>query len=105
MRKLLFIAAILIFTGNAYGQTINMGGVIGIHEWTLKLNPGVTMDQFLEFWDSKAIPAMKKAIPEQTPILLKGIGADNKDVYAGLYYYNSLEDHRKYWIECNFNNK
>ena len=57
------------------------------------------MNQFLELWDSKAIPAMKKAIPAQTPFLLMGIGADNKDEYAGLYYYNSQEDLSKYWKE------
>lgn len=99
MKKFIIAAVFILFSGLAFGQTFQKGGVVGIHEWTLKLNPGVTMDQFLELWDNKAIPAMKKAVPEQTPFLLKGIGADNKDEYAGLYYYNSLEDLRKYWKE------
>ena len=42
---------------------------------------------------------MKKAIPEQTPFLMKGIGAENNDKYASLYFFNSLEDIRKYWNE------
>lgn len=99
MKKLIIAVAFILFSGVAFGQAIQKGGVLGVHEWTVKLNPGVTMDQFLELWDNKAFPAMKKAVPEQTPFLLKGIGADNKDLYAGLYYYDSLEDLRKYWNE------
>ena len=99
MKKLIIALAFILLAGVAFGQTFQKGGVIGIHEWTLKLNPDVSMNQFLELWDSKALPLMKKAVPEQTPFLLKGIGADNKYEYTGLYYYNSLEDLRKYWKE------
>ncbi len=99
MRKLIIVAALLLCAGVAFGQSFQKGGSIGMHEWTVKLNPGVTMDQVLEFWESKAIPQMKKSIPEQTPFLLKGIGADNQDEYAGLYYYKSIDDLRKYWNE------
>lgn len=97
MKKLILAAAFILLTGLAFGQSLEKGGVMGIHEWTLKLNPDVTMNQVLEFWESKALPIMKKAIPEHTPFLLKGTGANNKYEYAGLYYYNSLEDLRKYW--------
>ena len=99
MKKLVIITALVLFAGVAFGQTFKKGGTIGIHEWTLKLNPDVTMNQFLELWENTAVPAMKKIIPEQTPFLLKGIGANNKFEYAGLYYYNSIEDVRKYWKE------
>ena len=30
---------------------------------------------------------------------LQGIGADNKLDYAGLYYYDTMEDYQKYWNE------
>jgi len=99
MKKLIFAAVFILLAGVSYGQSFQKGGAVGIHEWNLKLNPDVTMNQFLELWDNKAIPIMKKVIPEMTPFLLKGIGADNKFDYAGLYYYNSVEDLRKYWKE------
>ena len=99
MKKLIIAVAFILFSGVAFGQAFQKGGVIGIHEWTLKLNPDVTMDQVLEFWESKAIPQLKKSVPEQTPFLLKGIGVDNQDEYVGLYYYNTIEDLRKYWKE------
>jgi len=99
MKKIIIAAAFLLFAGIAFGQTFQKGGTIGIHEWSLKLNPDVTMNQFLELWEAEAIPLMKKVLPEMTPFLLKGIGVDNKYEYAGLYYYNSIEDLRKYWKE------
>ena len=99
MRKLLIITALLLFAGVSFGQTLNKGGVISIHEWTLKLNPDVSMNQFLEFWKENAVPVFEKAIPGSTAVILKGIREDNKYEYAGLYYYNSLDDFRKYWKE------
>lgn len=99
MRKLIIATVFILFSGVAFGQALQKGGVVGYHEWTIKLNPGVTADQFLEIWDSKGVPVMKNAIPEQTPFLLKGISADNKDKYASIYYFNSFEDLRKYWNE------
>jgi len=98
MRKILVVTALLLVTGMAFSQTLKKGGIIAIHEWTLRLNPDVTMNQFLDYWKENCIPKMKEQIPEMTPIMLKGIGK-YKYEYAGLYYYNSLEDLRKYWNE------
>ena len=99
MRKLLIVTVLILFAGIAFGQTLQKGGVIGFHEWTLKLNPDATMNQFLELWDNQYVPVVEKITPEMTPIVLKGVGKDNKYDYVGFYYYNSLEDLRKYWNE------
>lgn len=61
MRKLLVITALLLFAGVSFGQTLIKGGVIGIHEWTIKLNPDVTMNQFLEFWEENGSPTQEGA--------------------------------------------
>jgi len=99
MKKLFVITALVLFAGVAFGQTLQKGGIVAIHEWTLKLNPDVSMNQFLEFWEKNMLPEMKKLMPESTPIVLKGIGEDNKYDYAGLYYYNSLDDARIHFKE------
>ncbi len=99
MKKLLIISALFLLTGVAFGQTIQKGGVVGIHEWTLKLKPDVTMNQFLDYWEETVIPEFEKLIPEGKAFLLKGVRKNNKYEFAGLYYYNSLEDMRKYWKE------
>jgi hypothetical protein len=99
MKKLMIAIALLLFAGIAFSQTLKVGGTVAIHEWTLKLNPDVTMNQFLEFWEKNLLLEMKKLMPESTPMVLKGTGEDNKYDYAGLYYYNSLADARKYFKE------
>ena len=99
MRKFVVVTALIMFAGIAFGQTLKEGGTVSIHEWTLNLNPDVTMNQFLEFWEKNMLPEMKKLMPESTPMVLKGIGKDNKYDYAGLYFYNSLDDARKYFKE------
>ena len=99
MKKLIIALAVILFAGMAYGQSLQKGGILAIHEWSLTLNPDVTMDQFVKFWETKAIPLMKQQIPEATSFIIKGIRENNKDTYAGLYVYNSLEDLRKYWKE------
>jgi hypothetical protein len=97
MKKIIIAAVFILFAGLAFGQTLQKGGMVSVHEWTLKLNPGVTADQFLENWKNNLLPEMKKVIPEMKPYMLKGIGEEN--LYAGLYYWNSMEDMGKYYNE------
>ena len=49
MKKLFIIIVYILFAGIAYGQTFQKGSIIGIHEWTITPDSGVTMSQFLEF--------------------------------------------------------
>ena len=77
MKKLLLLSALIVVIGTAFGQTLQKGNLVGWHVMTINPDPDVTMNQFLEFWESKVIPEMKEAIPEMTSLLLKGIGVDN----------------------------
>lgn len=97
MRKVLIVAALLLSAGIVYGQTLQENKVVSIHMWTLKLNPNVTMNQFLKFWEDNLIPLTKEVIPEMKPYLIKGIQDHNKYQYAGLYVWNSIEELRKYF--------
>ena len=49
MKKIIVVAALILFTGITFGQKLKKGNVIGTHVVTIELNPGVTMDQFLDF--------------------------------------------------------
>jgi len=99
MKNLIILSALFLFSGFTFGQSMQKGGVVAIHEWTLKLKPDVTMNQFLDHWEETIVPEMEKLIPEMKTYTLKGIHKNNNYEYAGLYYYNSLEDLRKYWKE------
>jgi len=99
MKKLIILSALFLFSGITFGQSLQKGGVVAIHEWTLKLKADITMNQFLDHWEETIVPEMEKLIPEMKALTLKGVHKDNNYEYAGLYYYNSLEDLRKYWKE------
>ena len=99
MKKLIIFSALFLFSGITFGQSLQKGGVVAIHEWTLKLKPDITMNQFLDHWEETIVPEMEKLIPEMKALTLKGVRKNNKYEYAALYYYNSLEDLRKYWKE------
>jgi len=99
MKKLFIITAFILFSGIVFGQTLQKGGVVAIHEWTVKLKPDVTMNQVLEYWEENFLPAFEKTLPETSSFIIKGVGKDNLYEYAGLYYYPSLEVLRKYWNE------
>lgn len=99
MKKILFIAALLLFAGFSFGQTLQKGSVVSIHAWTVKLNPDVTMNQFLELWENDFKPIFTKALPEMKPFVIKGIQDHNKFEYAGLYVWDSIEAIRKFFNE------
>lgn len=83
-----------MFSVIASGQTLQKNGLVAIHEWTLTLHDGVTMDQFLEHWKTNFFPEMKKALPELEPYILQSITEENK--FAGLYYWNDVAVAGKY---------
>lgn len=97
MKKIIIAVAIILFAGVAFGQTLQKDGIVSIHEWTVKLNPDVTMDQFLKVWNDIFIPVLKKEIPEMKPLVIKGIDGNIKYEYAGLYTWNSIDELRKYF--------
>jgi hypothetical protein len=97
MKKLIIAAAFILIAGTAFGQTLQKGGMVSVHEWSLTLNPGVTMDQFLEHWNKNIISEVKNTMPEMRTYILKGL--EDENTYAGLYYWNSLEDMGKYYNE------
>jgi len=99
MRKLFIITALLLVTGLSFSQSLQKDGVVSIHVWTVKLNPDVTMNQFLEIWDNTFSALIKEVMPEMKPLVIKGIGKDYKYEYAGLYIWESIDEFRKYWNE------
>ncbi len=99
MRKFLAAAAaMLLFAGIVYGQTLEKGGVLALHHYQFTLNTGVTIDQYFDFLSDKLMPEMQKVFKTKYPFkILKGIGENNQHEYAMVSYYDSLEVFRSYW--------
>ena len=97
MRKLLIITALILFAGIAFGQTLQKGGIIGLHTFTGTLNPGVTMDQYQDFVNTTFIPEWEKNFPGAKAFTLKGLNREIKDKYGMVIYLKSKKDYNKYW--------
>lgn len=100
MRKFIAAAAaaMLLFAGVAFGQTIKQGEVIALHRYQITLNTGFTIDQYFDFMTDKLLPEMQKAFQSKVPSeILKGIGENNQHEYAVLSFWGTLEAFRTYW--------
>ena len=97
MKKLLIITVLLLFAGIAFGQTLKKGAVAAVQELTVTLDPDVTMNQYLDFYKNKFIPAIEKAYQGSKGFLLKGDRGQLKNKIGGIWYFESAELRDKYW--------
>ena len=99
MRKLFVVTALLLFAGIAFGQSLKKGGILGIYETTLTLEPDVTMDQLMDFLTNKWYPEINRHMKGSgvTFFLLKGDRGENNGNLAWGIYCESDEVRNKYW--------
>lgn len=97
MRKLLVITALLLLVGVTFGQTLQKGSLLGMHHATITLNPGVTMDQYIDFMHVKMIPAVEKQFSGVKFFVLKGERGENINEIAFLWYFKTVKDRDAYF--------
>jgi len=73
MKKLIFIAALILLTGITFGQVLLKGTLIGTHQMTITLKPGVTMEQYMQFFSDRYLPELNRLDPDWQVYLVKGI--------------------------------
>jgi len=86
-------------TGITFGQGVQKGNLVGVHVMTVTLTPGVTMEQFLDFYQNKYIPAYEKNLPGIKMYVAKGIRGENENSFGLIYIITSKEVRDKYWTE------
>jgi hypothetical protein len=96
MKKLLILSLIVIAAIAANAQPLVKGNLLGVHVMTIKLNPGYTMDQAIDFWVKKYIPVVDKEWGTKSYIL-KGIRGENKDKFGYLIVFKTEADRDKYF--------
>ena len=98
MKKLMIISAFLIFTGFAFGQTIQKGAVIAIRTSAdLVLKPEVSMNQYLDVLMNKWGPEMQKLFPGSKMYVLKGDRGAMANGYAMVWYFENEAARAKYF--------
>jgi hypothetical protein len=97
MKKIIIAAAFFLFTGVAFGQTVQKGSVVGVHTSTVTLNSGVTLDQYLDYFTNKLIPEFENNFPGAKLFLVKGLNREVKGEYGSIIIVESKKVYNKYW--------
>ena len=53
-------------------QTLKKGAVVAVSTWEITLNPDVSMNQFLDFYNNKYIPEFEKELSGFKSIFTRG---------------------------------
>ena len=97
MKKLILIGLALILTsGFTFGQKLKKGNLIGTHVLTIELNPGVTMEQFQDFYLNTLLPEYEKRLQGWKFYMTKGIRGENENNYGWIAVIESEETRGKY---------
>ena len=96
MKKLIVVTALILLTGVTFGQTLQKGNLIGTHVSTIELNPGVTMEQFLDLY-TKLLPKYEKAVNGWKFYMTKGIRGENENSYGLIVIIESEEARDQYY--------
>jgi len=98
MKKLIFISTLILFTGISFGQVLPKGTRIGIHVMAIELQPGVTMEQFIQFYSDKVLVEWNKIMsPDIHRYLVKGLRGEFADRYCMIAVIKSEEAFAKYY--------
>lgn len=96
MKKLFFLAALLLLTGITFGQGLSKGNLIGVHVMTVTLQPGITMKQVEDFYVNTYIPEVEKLMSGVKIYLVKGIRGENKNNTGVIMVFKSEQIRDKY---------
>ena len=70
---------------------------MGLHVAQIKLQPGVTMDQFVQHYRETVIPEFAKTYPDVQLYLIKGARGEQKNSVGLIYLFESDEVRNKYF--------
>jgi hypothetical protein len=97
MKKLILFATLILVAGLTYGQNLQKGNLVGTHIAEVSLKPGVTMEQFTEFFIDKYIPEAEKIWKGWKFYLVKGIRGENINSFGLIIIINSQKERDKYY--------
>jgi hypothetical protein len=89
MKRLILFTVLIFAISLTHGQNLQKGNLVGTHVMTVTLQPGVTMDQFMEVFKSKVLPVYN-IDPDWNVYLVKSIrGNVSKDSFGLIHIVKS----------------
>ena len=96
--KIVFLGAILNSLPRYLAENaIKKGSLIGIHNATIKLNPGVTLEQYQQAFVEKMIPAYEKNAPGLKVYWVKGVRGEKENSVGTMWIFPSEQLRSQYF--------
>jgi hypothetical protein len=103
MKNILILCAFVLISTSSFGQIIPKGGLIGIHNFSLKLNGSTTEAEYLAAFQSKWIPVASKAYNCEIHVLKYLRGNSENKVGLLFIYKNAAERDKLYTADGKLN--
>ena len=97
MKRIALFSVMILMTLIVSGQALQKGNLVGTHILTVTLQPGVTMEKYIEFVKSKVIPEWEKNMPNVKVYLVKGIRGENSNSFGEIIVFKTAQDRDKYY--------
>ena len=95
MKKGFLLLAFALSGILSIGQTMHKGSLMGLHTFTPNLKEGVTLESYITFFTTKAIPAYEKAFTGIKMYLLQSIRGQDSSSMGVVYLFDSEADRNK----------
>ncbi len=97
MKKIILFTSLVFLVSISFAQTIKKGNVIGTHVLKVELKPGVTMEEWQNFYSKNVLSDISKSFEGQEAYLMKGIRGENKNEFGVLFIIQSERHRDKYY--------
>ena len=97
--KTLLLLCLLLGPGltQLSAQTVKKGAVVAVSNWEMTLNPDVSMNQFLDFYNNKYMPEFEKNWPGVKQYLMWGDRGEKKNKFGAILIFESIAVRDKYY--------
>ena len=97
MKKLSVLIVLLFLSLVTFSQTLEKENLLGLHILTIKPNPDVTFNQFMDYFMNKWVPKYEESFPGLKIYVVKGNRGENENSFGTLFCFDSVETRDKYW--------
>ena len=97
MKNLILTTALMTVMGVTYGQSLQKGNLIGVHNLTVNLDPDVTMNQYKEFFANKVQAEWEKHFTGVKVFLLEGVRGEGENGLGIVWVFETEGDRDKYF--------
>lgn len=100
MKKLIIAAALILFAGVVFGQTLQKGSIVGLHVIKVTLDPDVTYNQWENFVLTKYLPVFNEEFQGDIELYYTKVDrGDDENGIGTIYVFKSVEVRAKYFTQ------